>query len=76
MYDDFDPRHAGKGCDGTGIMSYGSYDYKEWSKCSEYDWVHHFSSNNWGSSCLEDISGNKDYRTVSYHSTMNKLNLS
>jgi len=57
MYHDFDPRHAGKGCDGTGIMSYGSYDYKQWSKCSKSDWEHHFSSKNWGSSCLEDISG-------------------
>lgn len=36
MYHDFDSIHNGKGCDGTGFMSYGSHPY-EWSTCSRDD---------------------------------------
>lgn len=38
MLHDFDEEHAGKGCDGTGFMSYGSHPY-EWSTCSKNDFL-------------------------------------
>ena len=37
-------------------MSYGSYDYDQWSTCSRSDWEQHYTSRNWGDGCLEDIS--------------------
>ena len=59
MQHDFHVSHGGHNgpCDGQGIMSYGSYDYKTWSTCSRSDWERHYSSENWGETCLEDISG-------------------
>ena len=59
MSHDFDESHGGSGgpCDGTGIMSYGSYDYDQWSTCSKSDWEDHYTALNWGNGCLENISG-------------------
>ena len=59
MDHDFDESHGGEDgpCNGQGIMSYGSYDYDQWSTCSRSDWEHHYSALNWGDGCLEDISG-------------------
>merc|ERR1712179_72566 len=45
-------------CNNKGIMSYGSYDFDQWSTCSRSDWEHHYTSLKWGDTCLEDISGN------------------
>merc|ERR1712038_1143565 len=55
---DFDESHGGHDgpCNGHGIMSYGSYDYDQWSTCSRSDWEQHYASRNWGDGCLEDIS--------------------
>ena len=36
MAHDFSDVHAGKGCDGTGFMSYGEHPY-QWSTCSVED---------------------------------------
>ena len=59
MSHDFDESHGGHGsaCDGTGIMSYGSYSYDQWSTCSRSDWEEHYSGLGWGEYCLDDISG-------------------
>ena len=59
MLHDFDEIHGGDNgpCNGQGIMSYGSYDYNQWSTCSRSDWESHYSSRGWGNGCLEDISG-------------------
>ena len=59
MSHDFDDKHGGSNgpCNGQGIMSYGSYDYNQWSSCSKEDWEEHYSSQGWGNGCLEDISG-------------------
>ena len=59
MSHDFDDKHGGHDgpCNGQGIMSYGSYDYNQWSTCSKSDWEEHYASMNWGNGCLEDISG-------------------
>ena len=43
MLHDFDDFHAGKGCDGTGFMSYGTHPY-EWSTCSVADLTAQFNS--------------------------------
>jgi len=58
MSHDFDDKHGGSSgaCNGQGIMSYGSYDYNQWSTCSKSDWEEHYSGRNWGNGCLEDIS--------------------
>ena len=58
MHHDFHSSHGGwnGACNGKGIMSYGSYDYKQWSECSRADFEEHYSYYNW-SSCLDDISG-------------------
>merc|ERR1711884_285015 len=40
MYHDFDNRHSGKGCDKTGVMSYGGL-YTKWSTCSKSDFAAH-----------------------------------
>jgi len=58
MLHDFDDEHGGSGgpCDGTGIMSYGSFP-NEWSTCSKNDFLAHYneivasSSKYW---CLDD----------------------
>ena len=59
MYHDFDEKHGGSTgpCNGQGIMSYGSYDYNQWSTCSKSDFEEHYAAGNWGNGCLEDISG-------------------
>ena len=59
MSHDFDDKHGGHNgpCNGQGIMSYGSYDYDQWSTCSRSDWEEHYASMNWGNGCLDDISG-------------------
>ena len=59
MSHDFDEKHGGQSgpCNNQGIMSYGSYDYDQWSTCSRSDWEEHYASMNWGNGCLEDISG-------------------
>ena len=59
MYHDFDEKHGGSTgpCNGQGIMSYGSYDYNQWSTCSKADFEEHYAAGNWGNGCLEDISG-------------------
>ena len=44
-------------CNGQVIMSYGSYDYNQWSTCSKADFEEHYAAGNWGNGCLEDISG-------------------
>ena len=61
MYHDFDPKHGGdtSPCNGKGIMSYGSVDFNQWSACSKSDWEAHYSGENWGDGCLEDISGRR-----------------
>ena len=60
MSHDFADKHGGDGgpCDGQGIMSYGIWKDEEWSTCSKSDWEQHYTSQNWGNGCLEDISGN------------------
>ena len=59
MSHDFDEKHGGDNgpCNGQGIMSYGSYDFDQWSTCSRSDFEEHYASQNWGDGCLEDISG-------------------
>ena len=60
MEHDFDAKHCDGTtcpCDGTGIMSYGHYDYNQWSTCSKSDWEDHYSGLKWGEYCLDDISG-------------------
>ena len=59
MSHDFDDFHGGYGgkCDGKGIMSYGSFDYDQWSSCSKKDWQRHYKSRRWWRSCLENTSG-------------------
>ena len=60
MSHDFDEKHGGEGgpCDEKGIMSYGPLsDVSQWSSCSKSDWEHHYSYENWGNGCLDDISG-------------------
>jgi len=48
MDHDFDSHHAAAGCDGTGIMSYGSPP-AQWSTCSKSDLQAHYvyTKNNW-----------------------------
>ena len=60
MSHDFAEKHGGEDgeCNGQGIMSYGSVDYDQWSTCSKSDWEEHYSSQDWGNGCLDDISGN------------------
>ena len=60
MSHDFADKHGGHSgpCNGQGIMSYGSFDYNQWSTCSKSDWEEHYTGQNWGNGCLEDISGN------------------
>ena len=60
MSHDFSDSHGGQSgpCNGQGIMSYGSYNYDQWSTCSRSDWEEHYTSRDWGNGCLEDISGN------------------
>ena len=55
MSHDFDENHGGYGgkCDGKGIMSYGSFDFDQWSSCSKKDWQRHYKSRRWWRSCLE-----------------------
>ena len=67
MNHDFHSSHGGNTgpCNGKGIMSYGSYSYNQWSTCSKSDWERHYSSENWGNGCLEDISGG--YLSVACH---------
>lgn len=43
MSHDFDNKHAGKGCDGTGFMSYGSPP-DQWSTCSKSDLLEHYNT--------------------------------
>ena len=43
MLHDFDRAHRGKGCDGSGIMSYGDPP-KQWSTCSVQDFTAHYNS--------------------------------
>ena len=64
MSHDFDEKHGGHSgpCNGKGIMSYGSYSFDQWSKCSRNDWEQHFSGLDWGKNCLEDISGTNNFR--------------
>ena len=63
MLHDFDINHGGSGneCDGKGIMSYGNNKFMEatnqWSECSKSDFEHHYTAQNWGCTCLDDISG-------------------
>jgi hypothetical protein len=59
MSHDFAEKHGGQSgpCNGQGFMSYGSYDYNQWSTCSRSDWEQHYFSQNW-ENCLEDISTN------------------
>ena len=59
MFHDFHPIHGGENgpCNGKGIMSYGHYEYDEWSKCSRSDFEKTFHEQNWGAWCLDDISG-------------------
>ena len=70
MLHDFDAQgrtrydEQGSPCNGKGIMSYGSYDYTQWSKCSRSDWEHHYSAKNWGNGCLEDISGRPSFLSI------------
>jgi hypothetical protein len=67
MSHDFDAKHGGHSgpCNGQGIMSYGSYDYDQWSTCSKSDWEEHYSAENWGrEGCLEDISDSNEETTV------------
>ena len=69
MNHDFDTEHGGTGvpgeggdCDGTGIMSYGHFNYDQWSTCSRSDFEQHYSGLNWGNGCLEDISGENAFQ--------------
>ena len=59
MSHDFDKKHGGQSgpCNNKGIMSYGSYDFNQWSTCSKSDFEEHYASRNWGNGCLADISG-------------------
>jgi len=59
MNHDFEDVHGGVNgpCNGKGIMSYEHYDYDEWSKCSRSDFEKTFQEQNWGTWCLDDISG-------------------
>merc|ERR1719167_1232945 len=59
MNHDFEDVHGGVNgpCNGKGIMSYEHYDYDEWSKCSRSDFEKTFQEQNWGTRCLDDISG-------------------
>jgi len=59
MFHDFHDVHGGENgpCNGKGIMSYGSFEYDEWSKCSRSDFEKTFHKKNWGTWCLDDISG-------------------
>ena len=41
MFHDHDPQHKVKGCDKTGVMSYGPRKYK-WSTCSKSDFQAHY----------------------------------
>ena len=68
MSHDFDDKHGGQNghCNGKGIMSYGSFSYDQWSRCSKSDWEEHYSSENWGNGCLEDISGQFTSRKDKY----------
>ena len=43
MLHDFDNAHSGKGCDGTGFMSYGSHP-QAWSTCSKSDFLAQYNS--------------------------------
>jgi len=58
MQHDFHVSHGGENgpCNGKGIMSYGSYDYDEWSECSRSDFEKKFHEQNWGAWCLDDVS--------------------
>ena len=75
MDHDFSETHGGDDgpCNGQGIMSYGSYDYDQWSTCSKSDWEHHYSALNWGDGCLEDISGEVTDHYYSYHFCSTKI---
>ena len=57
MSHDFSDSHGGQSgpCNGQGIMSGIN---GQWSTCSRSDWEEHYTSQNWGDGCLEDISGN------------------
>ena len=59
MSHDFDKKHGGHSgpCNKKGIMSYGSYDFDQWSTCSKSDFEEHYASRKWGNGCLADISG-------------------
>ena len=67
MSHDFDEKHGGHSgpCNNQGIMSYGSYDFNQWSTCSRSDWEENYASMNWGNGCLEDISSGMIYQTFS-----------
>jgi M6 family metalloprotease-like protein len=56
MSHDFDDKHGGQGghCNGQGIMSYGSFNYNQWSSCSKSDFQQYYASKNWGNGCLEN----------------------
>ena len=68
MSHDFSDKHGGKSgpCNKKGIMSYGSFSFTQWSSCSKSDWEQHYASENWGSGCLEDISGELSPRNNQY----------
>jgi len=59
MSHDFASKHGGVDgpCNNKGIMSYGHYDFEQWSTCSRLDWEQHYAEENWGNGCLEDMSG-------------------
>ena len=73
MSHDFAEKHGGKTgcCNNKGVMSYGSRDFAGWSECSKSDFEHHYSSRNWGTECLEDISGEKFSQDFFQHLAFN-----
>ena len=58
MLHDFDAYNGGwtGPCNRKGIMSYGSYDYDQWSTCSRSNMENSYYQWNWGI-CLENLSG-------------------
>ena len=56
-------------------MSYGSYQFKQWSECSRSDFEYHYSYYNWGYSCLDDISGSDKFYTNAHNLTVLRLDI-
>ena len=60
IYHDWDSRHGGKGnpCVPVGFMGANKQNKENrWSSCSVSDFKQHYTSADWGTWCLQDISG-------------------